>query len=141
MLSLTDVADRLEQAAHTLRRLPKVGIDGYRSYWPPMVNEFHEAYGYNAAEARLGPPTARHITEMDQALRWLLWLTTYESKLVWLRANEVRWKLIQRKLGYSRSKLQCDWKAALLAIHQQLQNSYGHKELFMSALGLLSPKV
>lgn len=68
------IADRLEQAAHTLRRLPKVTGHGIKSNWPPTVNEFHEAYCYNDAEIRLGPPTARHITEMDEALSWLLFL-------------------------------------------------------------------
>lgn len=68
------IADRLEEAAHTLRRLPKVMVQGFKSNWPQTVNEFHETYGYNDAEVRLGPPSARHITEMDEALSWLLLL-------------------------------------------------------------------
>jgi hypothetical protein len=73
-LTMTATADRLEEAAHTLR-LPKVTVQGFKSNWPPTVNEFHEAYGYNEAEVRLGPPSARHISEMDEALQWMMLLT------------------------------------------------------------------
>jgi hypothetical protein len=73
-LTMSAIADRLEEAAHTLRRLPKVTVQGFKSNWPPTANEFHEAYGYNDAEVRLGPPSALHITEMDEALSWLLLL-------------------------------------------------------------------
>jgi Domain of unknown function (DUF6362) len=50
-------------------------VQGYRSNWPSTVNEFHEAYGCNEATVRLGPPSARHISEMDEALRWMMLLT------------------------------------------------------------------
>lgn len=118
-LTLVAIADRLEQAAYTLRRLPRVTVDGYKSNWPSTVNEFHEAYGYNEATMRLGPPSARHITEMDEALRWMLLLNDdpeYTRKLVWLRANRVRWKRITQRFGHSRTKLYLDWRNALYAI-------------------------
>lgn len=123
-LTMTFVADRLEEAAYTLRRLPKVTVQGFKSNWPPTVNEFHEAYGYNDAEVRLGPPSAKHITEMDEALRWMLLVKDdpeYTRKLVWLRANRVRWKRIEARFGHSRTKLHLDWRNAihtiLVALH------------------------
>nr|WP_263378455.1 DUF6362 family protein [Granulicella paludicola] len=70
-LTMVSIADRLEEAAYTLRRLPKVTVQGFKSNWPATINEFHESYGYNDATVRMGPPSARHITEMDEALLWL----------------------------------------------------------------------
>jgi hypothetical protein len=88
------------------------------------VSEFHEAYGYNDAEVRLDPPSARHITEMDEALSWLLLLDPvpdYSRKLVWLRANGVRWKTINRRHDHSRTKLHLDWRNAIHTILRGLE--------------------
>jgi hypothetical protein len=118
-LTMVAIADRLEEAAYTLRRLPKVTVQGFKSNWPPMVNDAHESYGYNDATVRLGPPSAKHITQMDEALRWLHHLEPvpdYSRKLVWLRANGVRWKRIEQRYGHSRTKLHLDYKNALLTI-------------------------
>jgi hypothetical protein len=118
-LTMVAIADRLEEAAHTLRRLPKVTVQGFKSNWPAVISEFHEAYGYNDAEVRLGPPTARHITEMDEALSWMMLLTVepeYLRKLVWLRANRVRWKRIESRFGFSRTKLHTDYRNALMTM-------------------------
>jgi len=62
------------------------------------LTEFHEANGYNEATVRFTPPSARHISEMDEALQWMMLLTIEPEstrKLVWLRASKVRWKAIR----------------------------------------------
>ena len=69
-----DVAELLEEAARTLRRLPPVTVRGFFSAWPPVIRDFWEAFGWNAAEVRPGPPTSDAIDRMDEALRWLLCL-------------------------------------------------------------------
>jgi hypothetical protein len=137
--SVTDVADRLEQAAHTLRRLPPVKVQGFKSNWPEVLRDVHEAYGWDGARVRLGPPTARQITEMDEALRWLMWLERYEVRLVWLRASCVRWKVIERRLGFSRAKLCADWKQSIIKITLFLNIapasvSYPSKKLLTSSI-------
>lgn len=121
-MSLTDVADRVEQAAHTLRRLPKVTVQGFFGTWPPIVREAMEAYGWDEAHIHPGPPCPRHITEMDETLLWLMWLEREEVKLVWLRANGVRWKRLGLELGWSVRKLQYDWRVALMKIVHRLNN-------------------
>ena len=137
-LGITDVADRLEQAAQTLRRMPKVKVRGHSSSWPDVIREFNEAYGYGEEMVRLGPPSARHITEMEAALRWLLWLDEDEVRLVWLRANNVRWKHIEKRLCWSISKLKLDWKASILYIATMLNEkpdseSYPYKKLLTNS--------
>jgi len=121
-LAVTDVADRIEQAAHTLRRLPKVAVQGYFSAWPPIVHEAMQAYGWENVRVQPGPPSARHISEMDEALRWLMWLERDEVRIVWLRACGIRWKNIGRLLGWSVRKMQYDWHVALFKIVHRLGN-------------------
>ncbi len=119
-ITVVDVADRLEQAAHTLKRLPKVAVQGFFGTWPAIVRESMEAYGWEDAHIHPGPPSPRHITEMDEALRWLMWLESDDVKLVWLRACGIRWKAIGRLTGWSVSKLQHDWRVALVKITHRL---------------------
>ncbi len=121
-----EVADRLEQAAHTLRRLPKVTVRGYFGTWPPIMQEALYAYGWEEARLRPGPPSAIHISEMDETLRWFLWLESHETTLVWLRACGVRWKTISRLSGWSVRKMQYDWRVALVKIAHRLGSPEEH---------------
>lgn len=120
--TVSDVADRIEQAAHTMRKLPKVTVQGYFNAWPPIVREAMEAYGWEDAHVRPGPPSAHQITEMDEVMLWLMWLEREEVRLVWLRANGVRWKRMSLELGWSVRKLQYDWRIALMKIVHRLGN-------------------
>jgi hypothetical protein len=111
-----DVAERLEEAAHTLRRLPPVKVRGYISSWPPIIREFWEAYGWHETKVRLGPPAPDAIDRMDEVLRWLLILEPDEVRLVWLRAEGVRWKSIAHRFGMDRSTAWRHWTCALIKI-------------------------
>ncbi|MBF0436934.1 MAG: hypothetical protein HQL77_16395 [Magnetococcales bacterium] len=112
------VADRLEEAANTLRRLKVSGLKpmGYGSSWPDVIHEFSEAYGYNELVVKLGPPTADAITRMDQVMEWLLWLEPDQVRLVWLHAENVPRKVIMTKIGASRDKVWRMWASALMTI-------------------------
>ncbi|MBF0424609.1 MAG: hypothetical protein HQL66_02145 [Magnetococcales bacterium] len=112
------VADRLEEAASTLRRLPVAGLKPreYGNAWPTVIHEFCEAYGWNEAVVRLGPPPSEAITRMDECLDWLRWLEAEDVRLVWSRATRVPWKLIQRQLGVARSTAAARWTAAIMQI-------------------------
>jgi hypothetical protein len=110
------VADRLEEAARTLRRLPPVKVRGYISTWPPTIRDFWEAFGWNAVEVRLGPPAPDAIDRMDESLAWLHVLEPDEVRLVWLRAEGVRWKSIAHRFGMDRSTAWRHWSCALIKI-------------------------
>lgn len=132
--TIIDVADRLDQAAITLKKIPKDKVQGYSSYWPEIVRKYIEAYGRESARYNKIPPSAKQITEMDEALRWLLWNDRYEAKLLWLRSCGAHWKTIQRELLWSVSKLKLDYKVALLKIVFNLNShkpsdSYPYKKL------------
>ena len=55
-MTITDVADRMEQAAHTMKRLPKVKVRGYFGTWPPIMQEAVYAYGWEEVHIKKGPP-------------------------------------------------------------------------------------
>ncbi len=123
------VADRIEEAAQTLRRLPSVRVRGYISTWPPTIRDFWEAFGWNAVEVRPGPPAPDAIDRMDESLAWLHWLEPNEVRLVWLRAEGVRWKSISHRFGMDRSTAWRHWTYALIKIAAQLNGSYATKTL------------
>ncbi|MBF0371616.1 MAG: hypothetical protein HQL52_19440 [Magnetococcales bacterium] len=112
------VALRLEEAAETIKRLPLTGLKpaSFISSWPPILREFYEAYGWDEVHIRLGPPSSEAISRMDEVMEWLRWLEPDDVRLLWLRAERVRWKLIQRRFGLARSTVSAHWKAALFQI-------------------------
>ncbi|MBL8660602.1 MAG: helix-turn-helix domain-containing protein [Rhodospirillales bacterium] len=118
------VAERLEEAAATLRRLPPVRVRGFYSAWPRIVGDVCEAV--EPDEVHLGPPAPAAIDRMDQALRWLHWLEPDETRLVWLRAEGVRWKVITSRFRTGRSTLWRRWTGALIKIAGALNRAELH---------------
>ncbi len=121
------VAAYLEEAADTLKRLPEKRIQGYFSAWPPIVRDFWEAYGWDEAEARPGPPSARAIDRMDKTLDWLRWLERDEAKLVWERAGGRPWKYIAHDFQIDRTTAWRRWTYALITIATKLNRLKRHR--------------
>lgn len=66
------VIARLEEAGATLLALPNRGYGlGMRGFWPEIMRDAAEAYGYGIAPLRAAAPSPRDITAMDAALAWL----------------------------------------------------------------------
>ena len=100
----SEVEERLRSAARTLRRLPNVKVQGYFSTWPTIIREPLEILQMEPEPMRITPSMA-DITEMEEVLFvWLKWLEPEERRLVWLRAERVRWKLICGRFGVGRTK-------------------------------------
>ena len=114
------VAQRLQEAADILHRLPEVKVQGYVSSWPPVIHEFWEAYGWDTPKVRRGPPPGDAIDRMDEAMGWLAWLERDQAKLVWSRAEGIPWKLIMRQLGVSRGTAWQHWMSALAEVAGRL---------------------
>ena len=110
------VAERLEEAADTLKRLPMDRPRDVRSAWPPIIQEFWEAYGWDNATIRLGPPSPEAIQHMDECLEWLLWLDVGQMRLVWAKAENLPWKAILPRIGAGRTKGWHLWREALKEI-------------------------
>ena len=117
----SEVEERLRSAARTLRRLPNVKVQGYFSTWPTIIREPLEILQMEAEPLRITPSMA-DITEMEEVLFvWLKWLEPEERRLVWLRAERVRWKLICGRFGVGRTKAWEMYRRALACIAAKLR--------------------
>lgn len=114
------VEERLVEAADTLKRLPKVKVQGYFTTWPPIIREHWQADGWAEVKLRRGPPAPRAIDRMDEAFGWLRWLDPDDAKIVWLRASGERWKVICWKVGLARAAAHRHWLFALSVIAWKL---------------------
>lgn len=117
----SEVEERLRSAARTLRRLPNVKVQGYFSTWPTIIREPLEILQMEPEPLRI-TPSMTDITEMEEVLFvWLKWLEPEERRLVWLRAERVRWKLICGRFGVGRTKAWEMYRRALAAIAAKLR--------------------
>jgi hypothetical protein len=117
----SEVEERLRSAARTLRRLPNVKVRGYFSTWPTIIREPLEILQMEPEPMRITPSMA-DITEMEEVLFvWLKWIEPEERRLVWLRAERVRWKLICGRFGVGRTKAWEMYRRALASIAAKLR--------------------
>jgi predicted DNA-binding transcriptional regulator AlpA len=65
--------------------------------------------------------TPQSIDRMDECFGWLFWLEPDAARVVWMRAEGMRWKPICRRLGVSRATAWRWWAAALIAISHRLK--------------------
>jgi hypothetical protein len=123
-LTPSDIEDRLEEAALTLRRLPHppgTGPKGYGNSWPEHVREARHAYGYHEARMRV-VPNAREIGRMEEAIGWLLLVSDPDDRrILWMRADGYAWKHIFSKIGVSRTTAWQRWVAGLVTISKALK--------------------
>lgn len=121
------VDERIEEAVDTLSRLPEERVRGFFSTWPPVVRDYWEAFGWDEACIRRGPPHPAAIDRMDEVLIWLTWLDAGDARLVWLRGCRTPWKLITLRFGVSRTTAWRNWVAALLTIAARLDGAAASK--------------
>jgi hypothetical protein len=112
------VAERFQEAAETIRRLPRQRIQGYYSLWPEIVRQESERFAAEDATFRF-PPDPAAIDRMAETIHWPICLTPEERKLVWMRAEEKPWKDVCRILGCDRTTAWRRWRKALarVALH------------------------
>lgn len=127
--TLAEIANTLEEAARTLHRLPAVKVPGHYNLWPPIVRTAFEQLQSDTVPVRLGPPMPEAITRMEMALQWLWWINDdLERKIVWMRAEKVRWKVICWKLGIGKTKCRDIWTSGMLKIQFNLNMESGAKK-------------
>ena len=121
------VAARLEEAAETLNRLPMTGLKPreYGDAWPTVIHDAMDAYGWDEAVVRLGPPSAEAITRMDEVMDWLRWMGPDQVRLVWLRAGRVPWRMIGVRYRVSINTVRSMWVSALATVAANLNSDVG----------------
>lgn len=119
--TVTDIADRFEEAAKTLRRLPPVKVKGYFNTWPQIKRSAEEMVMAEKDLVRRGPPSAEAVSRMEETLNWIFLLDDEdERRLILLRAERVQWKQICWRIGCGRTKAWQMWVMALLKIATRL---------------------
>ncbi len=120
-LTVVEIEDRLEEAALTLRRLPvRDGPREYGSSWPDVVRSQFTAYGFEEARVRV-VPSAAQISRMEETFEWLMLLDRPDDRhIVWMRADNYRWRPICNRVGLSRAHAWRRWTAALITIQRRL---------------------
>jgi hypothetical protein len=114
------VEERLREAARTLRRLPEEKVKGYTSSWPAIKRDEMEILQMEAQPMRIRP-SSEDISEIEEVMFvWLRWLDVEERKLVWLRAERVRWKLICGRFGVGHTKAWEMYKHALATMAKRI---------------------
>lgn len=115
------VADHMEEAVLTLRRLPPVKVQGYFSVMPDIMRTSLEIMQQEKKPLRLRAlPDA--ITRLEQTFEWMPWLEVEERKLLWKRGANVRWKSICWELGCDRSTAWRRWVIALTKVSVHLNS-------------------
>ena len=119
MWSADDVAERFREAAQTARRLPPVRVQGYFNTWPAILRQPWETYSGEDVLYRF-PPDPAAIDRMEETMRWVLWLSVGQRKLVWMRADDYDWRDICRRLGCDRTTAWRHWKKSLAVVAEHL---------------------
>ena len=96
--------------------------------WPtPMANDGCNPSAGNRKTADLThaawmwiTPSARDIQRMEDCIGWLAWLDPEDARIVWLRAEGVRWRQVCIRAGVVRSTAWRRWAASLLTIAKHL---------------------
>jgi hypothetical protein len=76
-------------------------------------------YGYHEARMRV-IPSAQDIERMEECIEWLRLVENSEGRIIWLRAERVRWRQICIRMGCVRSTAWRRWAAALITIANRL---------------------
>lgn len=86
----------LEEAADTLKRLPRALLRPRLSSWPEVVRDSASVFsGTDQLRRKPIPPSPQAIDRMDRTLACLLSCDDEARRLVWARANRVSWRRLE----------------------------------------------
>ena len=117
------VAARFHEAVITARRLPPVRVQGHFNTWPQIVRQPWEVLGAEDQGYRPFPPTPEAIDRMLEAMHWVQWLEVEQRHLVWMRADNYRWREITRRFGCDRTTAWRRWQRALELVACELNGT------------------
>jgi hypothetical protein len=126
-----DIAERIEDAAATLRRMPdkekSMLLNGERGQaWPVMLHTAAEHAAWAPRPVRRPPATSQQIDRMDEALDWLLVLARQKRdyfRAVWLMCAE------RKKSGEAAKILGCNRDTARIWCDAGLDRIIHHRSV------------
>ncbi|MBL6597329.1 MAG: hypothetical protein ISP41_00445 [Alphaproteobacteria bacterium] len=91
----------IEEAAETLRRLPRGYVKPRVTYWPDVVQNGVHSFGSSRFSNKLAAPSPRSIDRMERVLGWLFHCDDDSRRIVWARACGIPWRRLEDVDGRS----------------------------------------
>lgn len=120
-ITSSEVESRFEDAAYTLRHVRvERGARGYGSSWPEVARSALAAHAAEDARPMRVVPSAKAISKMEECIDWLRLVDGEDARIIWLKAERIRWRQICVRAGVTRQTAWRRWVAALQTIASKL---------------------
>ena len=121
----------LRDAAAIHRRLPAVRVQGFRCLWPePIKDDWSRLTDLVNGRSRLGSPMPPEVTFQETVMEWLRWLERHDQQIVWMRANNIPWKILVDEFGQSKPTLWRRLQSGLADMASRLNQTEDKGQLF-----------
>jgi hypothetical protein len=127
-MDAVDVFEQIREATQTIRKLPRVAVRNRFCNWPDFIRDYHAAYDptkpdhHKTASDPFIPPTPKQLSELDEVIRWLAWLTTHPawgqkySRVIWAKACGVPFTIYSKRVRRGKSTCREWFRLGLHAI-------------------------
>jgi hypothetical protein len=128
MQDALEVFEQIREAVHTLRKLPRVAVKNRFCNWPDFIRDYHSMYdpdkpdNQETAPEPFMRPTAKQLTELDEVIRWLAWLTQHPawgkkfSRVIWAKACGIPMRMYAKRIRKSERSCREWFRLGLYAI-------------------------
>lgn len=115
----------LEEAAQTLRRLPRGLIKARLTSWPEFVKSGVDFTSpTHLGLQKMSPPAPAAIDRMDKLIPLLYKIPVDHRRLVWARAHKIPWRALEDMTGLSHTTLRKRHAEALGALIPLVENTH-----------------
>jgi hypothetical protein len=116
----------LEDAAATLRAMPRASLKAHLTSWPAVVQD-SVSLMVPSERTRTRPPAPhpRAIDRMDEVLSWLLACEEAERRILWARACKIPWRKLEAIDGRSHMTLRQVANRGLQKVRRHLRDTRG----------------
>ena len=121
MLTETEIAQTLSNAAWAAKRLPPVRIPRCENVWGALLAMAPVDDSYPEDKPPYDPLPQALLEELDRATAWIVSLEVRERKIMWMRAEGHQWIHIARMSGVTPRWCQKLWRQAAAQIAAQDQ--------------------
>jgi hypothetical protein len=116
----------LEDAAATLRAMPRASLKAHLTSWPEVVqNSVSLLATSERTRTRPPAPQPRAIDRMDEVLSWLLACEEGERRILWARACKIPWRKLEALDGRSHMTLRQVANRGLQKVRRHLRDTRG----------------
>ena len=124
MTTHSELKQRLEKAMITLQQLPQSAHTkpmGYKTAWPDMIRPSKRGAILYRGKLLL-TPNSQNISDCYKIIDALYHLSDMQRTLLWARAMNVAWQVLQRRYNRSRTHLNRLHACALTALEAALDD-------------------